>query len=131
MTLKLVRREYREDGIFSQLEDANGKVLAQTLEHAYDLKPKLYNGTFTCVRGIHELHNAVPFQTFEITGVSGHTGILFHVGNWNKDSDGCCLVGSGIAQSSQGQMITGSMTAFVEFMTLMQGLDTFTLIVQD
>lgn len=130
MTLRLRRIEFREDGIFSELYDPNGKILAHTLEHSYDLKPKLYDGTFTCVRGMHKLHNNVPFQTFMIAGVTGHTGILFHVGNWNADSDGCVLLGAGIAQSSKGQMVTGSITTFTEFMTLLQGLDQFELIVE-
>lgn len=130
MTLKLIRREFREDGIFSELLDENGKIIAHTLEHSYDSKPKLYDGGFVCVRGTHRLHNMVPFETFEITGVQGHTGILFHIGNWNKDSDGCVLVGSGIAQSSQGQMITGSIQAFSEFMELLKDQDSFDLIVQ-
>lgn len=130
MQLRLRRIEFREDGVFSELYLPNGKILAHTLEHSYDLKPKLYDDTFNCVRGAHKLHNNVPFQTFEITGVSGHTGVLFHVGNWNADSDGCVLVGSGIAQSSKGQMITGSMTTFTEFMALLQGLDSFDLLVE-
>lgn len=131
MKLILVRREYRADGIFSELIDIKGKIIAHTLEHSYDLKPKLYNGTFNCVRGTHRLHNNIPFQTFEVEKVSGHTGLLLHVGNWNADSDGCILLGHGIAQSSKGQMITGSMTTFVEFMSLLQGLDTFELEVRD
>lgn len=130
MTLKLVRRELREDGIFSELYDEAGNIIAHTLEHSFDCKPKVYDGEFTCIRGTHRLHNMVPFETFEITGVEGHSGILFHIGNWNKDSDGCVLVGSGIAQSSQGQMITGSMQAFAEFMKLLDGQDSFILVVQ-
>jgi len=130
MTLRLRRIEFREDGIFSELYLPDGKILAHTLEHSFASVPKLYDGTFNCVRGVHKLHNNVPFQTFEITGVSGHTGILFHVGNWNDDSDGCVLLGSGMAQSSKGQMVTGSMTTFTEFMTLLQGLDQFELIVE-
>jgi hypothetical protein len=130
ITFKLNRREFREDGIFSELCDNKGNILAHTLEHSYDSKPKLYDGTFTCVRGTHRLHNNIPFETFEITGVSGHSGILFHIGNWNKDSDGCVLLGSGIAQSSQGQMVTGSIQAFHEFMKLLEEQNSFTLLVQ-
>lgn len=131
MTLKLNRIEFREDGIFSELLDESGKVLAHTLEHSYDLKPKLYDGAFTCVRGPHRLNGMTSiFETFEITGVKGHSNILFHWGNWNKDSEGCVLLGSGIAQSSQGQMVTNSKVAFQEFMALLSGFNSFSLIVQ-
>ena len=129
MTLHLLRQEFREDGIFSELLDDNGKLLARTLEHSFDMKPKLYDGEFICVRGTHKLHNLVPFETFEITGVQGHSGVLFHCGNWNSDSDGCVLLGTAIAQSTQGQMITHSITAFSEFLELLSGLDSFQLVV--
>lgn len=126
MTLKLVRREFREDGIFSELMK-DGKVIAHTLEHSFNMKPKIPDGTYMCRRGIHKLENLKPFETFEVCGVSGHTGILLHIGNWNKDSDGCILVGSGIAQSPQGQMVTGSKQAFADFMDLCEGFQSFAL----
>lgn len=126
--LKLVRRELREDGIFSELMK-DGKVIAQTLEHSFNNKPKIPDGEYVCRRGIHKLHDLKPFETFEICGVPGHTGVLLHQGNWNKDSDGCVLVGSGIAQSPEGQMVTGSKQAFTDFMDLCKGLQSFDLIV--
>lgn len=130
MIMRLKRIEYREDGIFSELMNSYGDVLAHTLEHSYNNRPKLYLGTFTCRRGIHQLHNGPKFETFEVTGVNGHTGILLHKGNWQKDSDGCVLLGEGIAQSGQGQMITNSAVEFGNFMRLMDGVDEFTLIVE-
>lgn len=124
--------EYRDDGIFSELKDEKGKVLAHTLEHSYDKKPKLDLGAYKCVRGKHRLHGMVSdFETFEVKGVPGHTGILFHVGNFNSESDGCLLLGEGIAQSSKGQMVVGSKIAFKDFMNLMEGQNSFTLIVSE
>ena len=130
MTLYLNRVQMREDGIFSELSDEAGKILFKTLEHSYNNKPKLYDGEFTCVRGIHQLLNGPKFETFEITGVDGHTNILFHSGNWNNDSEGCVLLGLGEAQSSKGQMITQSKQAFQEFIELTKGLDSFQLVVK-
>ena len=130
MTLTLNRQEFRDDGIFSVLKNEKGDVLAHTLEHAYNRTPKLYNGTFTCVRGQHQLEGMTKsFETFEITGVSGHTNILLHSGNWNDDSAGCVLVGEGIAQSDRGQMITASKQCFADLMALLVGLPSFELIV--
>lgn len=131
MDLTLVRTEESEEGIFSELRDAKGKVLWLVAEHAYDGKPKLYAGTFTCARGTHKLHDNKPFEAFEITGVDGHTGILFHVGNWPQiDSDGCCLLGEGKALSSKGPMVTASRQAFTEFMDKQAGIDSFILTVR-
>lgn len=132
MTLRLIRREFREDGIFSELVNEKSKIIAQTAEHAYNSMPKLPFGTYTCRRGIHKLHDLKPFETFEICDVPGHTGVLFHVGNWPQiDSDGCVLLGGGIAPSSKGQMVTQSRQTFEEFMAMLQGIDQFTLVVQD
>lgn len=129
MKLTLKRIDYREDGIISHLLDESGTVIATTLEHSYDKKPKLYNGEFKCIRGTHCLHGGQPFETFEITGVKGHTGILFHSGNWNKDSDGCVLVGDKLVDSDQGSMVTNSRASFAHLMSLMQSVETFQLMV--
>lgn len=129
--MKLTRQQFRDDGIFSQLKDDGGNIVANTLEHSYNELPKLPNGTYTCVRGSHRLHGMTQdFQTFEVTGVPGHTGILFHVGNFNSDSDGCLLLGEAIAQSSKGQMITNSKATFYEFMASLVGVDEFELVVE-
>jgi len=124
--LYLKRNDYNENGIFGVLTKEDGTQIAVTLEHSYDSKPKLYNGTFQCVRGPHRLHNMTSdFITFEITGVEDHSNILFHWGNYNKDSDGCVLLG----KERVNDMITTSRDTFKLFMDLMAGLDSFTLIV--
>jgi hypothetical protein len=127
VNLKLTRNSYTPDGIFGTLTDENGNRVAMTLEHAYPLlttfEAKIPSGTYICVRGEHELHNTVPFNTFEITGVAGHSNLLFHVGNFNRDSEGCVLIGEEKGLS----MLVGSKRAFADFMTLQDGLQTFTL----
>jgi hypothetical protein len=126
MTLTLTRKDCTPDGVFSELTDEKGRLSLITLEHSFDSKPKVYDGTFTCVRGVHRLHNNIPFETFEITGVQGHTGILFHIGNYNKDSDGCVLLG----MDRQDDMITHSAIAFSKFTALLEGVQTFILVVK-
>lgn len=130
MNCSLTRKEFRPDGIFSELHSEMGEELAITLEHAYPLLaafvPKLPNGTYTCRRGMHRLHGmAEDFETFEITGVPGHTGMLFHCGNKNSDSDGCVLLG----MDREGPMILKSRIAFAKFMELQKGVEEFQLIV--
>lgn len=122
----LKRNDYNENGIFGILADENHIQIAVTLEHSYDSEPKLTNGSYMCVKGQHTLeHTPVPFQAFEITQVPLHTNILIHVGNYNKDSEGCVLIG----KERVDDMITHSRDAFHEFMDSMAGVSTFTLVV--
>jgi hypothetical protein len=130
MNLILQRKDFREDGIFGFLLDKNYKYLFTTLEHSYDLLPKLPSGVYKCKRGMHRLHDLVEFETFEVLDVPGHTGILVHVGNYNGDSEGCILIGSGFGSTGKGgKMITASKQAFNAFMKLQENCDEFTLTV--
>jgi hypothetical protein len=138
MNLTLKRGDADIDGVFSQLtSDDSGKLIAMTLEHAYPQEdgsyaPKIQPGTYTCVRSLHQLHNMErPFITFEITGVTGHTNILFHVGNFNEDSEGCVLLGEYITRSATGvQMLTNSRVTFEKFMSFQENVTSFTLTVK-
>ena len=136
MDLTLNRLHYENDGIFSTLLDSDGNRIAITLEHAFvqidmhSVQPILQPGTYTCVRGMHQLtHMNTPFETFEITGVEGHTNILFHAGNFNDDSEGCVLLGENMAPYGNEEMVTNSQATFAYFMQLQEGVDTFTLTV--
>ena len=125
---------YRPDGIFSELyQDAT--LFCVTLEHAFQNDaswlPKVPRGaTYTCIRGMHSLdhYNAgKPFETFEITGVVGHSGILFHPLNFNRESDGCCGPGRELKQEPAGWWITRSQDAFSALMSALEGVDEFPL----
>jgi hypothetical protein len=131
--LKLLRTIYSADGIFGQLCDEAGNLICSTLEHSYSdgyggFGSKIPLGTFQCIRGLHELHGMTkPFSTFEVTGVKGHKGILFHTGNRNADSEGCILLGLAIIRGGSFRELTGSVLAFNKFSELVKGLDSFTL----
>lgn len=131
MDLNLTRKHSSADGIFSELRDLDENLIAITLEHAYPAKgvwfPKIPKGEFTCVRGIHRLKHMVhDFTTFEVLGVPGHTNLLFHVGNYNFDSDGCILVGEDTGWKHSHYWIKNSLAAFTRFMSL-QTEDQFNL----
>ena len=133
MDLILQRVACRADGILSQCTDAAGTQVMVTLEHAFEddaggYQPKIPPGTYTCVRGPHRLNGMTQsFVTFEVTGVAGHSGLLFHWGNWNEDSDGCILTGEAFANSASGEMVTNSRETFARFMALQDGVDNFQL----
>ena len=132
MTLTLTHTAYTPNGVFGVLTSEGGLKLADTLEHAYNEQnslpdqPKLPLGEYTCLRGMHSLHShPETFSAYEVTGVPGHTGILFHIGNYNNDSDGCILLG----QYLDNTMIIHSKQTFDAFMTVMQNIPEFTLLV--
>ena len=128
----LTRTDFRPDGIMGEFTfDGDPGRFCVTLEHSYDNQPKLQPGTYSCVRGVHTLHNGIPFTTFEITGVAGHTGILFHAGNFNRDSEGCVLIGRDVSTdpNTGEEMVTGSKLEFAQFMERLDGIDTFQLTV--
>lgn len=131
MNLRLFRKFFSHYGIFSVLLTDFDFQIAVTLEHSYlnevsGFLPKIPDGTFLCVRGLHQLSNMKePFETFEIMGVPGHTKLLFHAGNFNKDSEGCVLLGEKI----QSNMITNSRLTFDKFMKLQDNVESFGLTV--
>lgn len=133
--IELLRTDFLKTGIFGELADAGGNWMLYTLEHSYgdpnssSYIPKLpiKTGEYLCVRGKHQLKSGPEFETFEITGVAGHKGIVFHPGNDNSDSDGCvCL---GLTRDEERNYITNSKKAFEFFMEQMTGIDVFNLIV--
>jgi hypothetical protein len=133
MNVILKRTDFLADGIFGNLYDENNKLLFATLEHAFDsgagdgsFAPKIPSGSYKCVRGQHQLaHMTQPFITFEVTNVPGHTNILFHQGNFNKDSEGCILLGT----LRVNDTIIHSADAFKSFMNLEDNIDQFILTV--
>lgn len=133
MDLVLQRLQLKPTGIFGSLVSSDN-VIAVTLEHAYlvseSWQPKLPVGVYTCRRGLHQLDGMKsPFETFEVTDVPGHSGILFHVGNFNRDSHGCVLLGLAMIDDGRGEMISESKIAFQKFMQLQGREDSFRLTV--
>lgn len=132
MVLRLIRNVFESDGVLGILLNEDGVQLATTLEHSYNGRPKLPPGAYRCERGIHSLHsNPTPFETFEILNVPNCTGILFHVGNWNDDSNGCVLLGRLSISSEKGSMIVGSRKTFERFLTELSDVSDFQLLVED
>lgn len=132
MDLVLRRTQHRPDGIFGELFDTKGELMAYTLEHSYvsgaGWEPKIPVGTYRCQRGTHRLHGMrEPFETFEVIGVSGRTNLLIHWGNFNNDSQGCILLGDALSPSLRGEMVLHSRVTFARFMKAQSGCSEFSL----
>lgn len=129
--LNLVRTVAGPDGAFGMLLLGTAP-LALTLERTYEVvtegQPrqivKIPAGVYRCertwfARGHHE--------TFEVTGVVGHSRLLLHRGNTETDSEGCILLGTEIGVLNGKPALLSSASAFQRFMTTLEGVDAFTL----
>lgn len=125
MHLTLTRFLYRPDGIFGRLCDDSNHQVAVTLEHAYGdpdsgFIPKVPPGTYTCVRYDSPERG---YQVWMLQDVPGASYIEMHIGNFNKDSKGCILLGTATVEG----MIINSQVAFHSFMDLTKDETTLTL----
>lgn len=139
MDLRIKRTGYHADGILGQLLGPDGAILFYTLEHSYleddHYAPKLAGGRYLCVLGAHRLHGMTEdFQAYEVMGVPEFqgepvSGILFHWGNYNRDSEGCILLGMSEAEIGGVDMVTSSRNAWAKFMSMQTGCESFILTV--
>jgi len=121
MKNKLIYTHSRADGIFGEFFFEGSELpFCVTLAHAYETPPgsgrylpKVPSGTYTCRRGMHTLghppHQHV-LETFEILGIPGHSGLLFHPGNDNNDSEGCTLLGKSIVKGVEWIIVLSKVT---------------------
>lgn len=133
---ELVRVAVQPEGAFGVLL-MDGLPFLLTLERTYpviDAKPrgpqftKIPRGRYRCertyyYRGGHE--------TFEVTGVVGHSRLLFHRGNTESDSEGCILLGRTFGPVSGQQGVLDSRWAFDQFMRVNRDRADFDLEVRN
>lgn len=152
MNLRLTYTEARSDGIFGWVlpadapPESEAKPLCVFVTHAYRQPDGAYRpkvrpaGVYDCERGLHRLHGMTEdFETFEVLGVLGHKGILFHWGNWGSASEGCFCVGRRIVLTAEDrdgvdgpdEMVTESRATFREFMAAQAGVDRFQVTVEE
>ena len=68
-------------------------------------------------------------ETFIIEQVPNREGILFHWGNWKKDTEGCILLGRGLLTDRTG--VSNSKEAFKQFMEMFSGYNLLHLTVKE
>jgi hypothetical protein len=100
-----------------------GSILPLSLGRTYpkdDADPrgeqfvKIPPGRYVCRRTY--FHRG-GFDTYEVTGVEGHSRLLFHKGNVEADSEGCILVGQRFDQWGRPAVLESAL-AFSVFMRL-------------
>lgn len=128
----LVRGAIHPDGAFGMLVQ-DGLPFALTLERTYgeQLEPqalKIPPGLYVCRR---RAYNRGGYDSYEITGVDGHTLLLFHKGNLEHDSDGCVLLGRRLGLLGGSPAILESSQAFADFMRRTAGRDAWQLRIRD
>lgn len=124
----LLRDTFVKEGIFGSIRSANDEEICKTLEHSFlrfggVYRPAFPPGNYLCVKGTHQLTGGQPFQSFEITGIDGHSGIIFHPGNSNDDSKGCVLIG----QEIKDRRLLRSRASFCDFMYRFKIVESFVL----
>ena len=115
--------EVAGQGVFGAMLE-NNIPFCVALTHAYgpDGLPIVRAGEYLCQLGTHALEDGVPFQTYEIKGIEGHSGLLFHSLNYESQSKGCIGLGHSFMLFGNVPGISESKAGFAEFMSR-TGLD--------
>jgi len=114
--LELIRlRESEKHGTFGVLR-IDKELLCWTLEPADRLNQQSRScipaQQYTCRR-----YSSMKYpDSFEITGVSNRTKILFHAGNTDDDTAGCVLLGETIGKLSGNRALLNSGATFRRFL---------------
>lgn len=70
------------------------------------------------------------YETFEVTGVVGHSRLLFHAGNRETDSEGCILLGLRFGWLTDYPAVLDSSLAFSAWMYALRNVNEFRLTVR-
>lgn len=133
---ELVRLSKRLDSVQRGVLLHNGEPFLSTLELPWKDNKKnvscIPQGRYHCTRvNDHKLANGTVIPTtFQINDVPNREGILFHIGNFAKDTLGCILLGLGYDESPGFPMITRSQDAFSKFLKATKNTDGLSLLIR-
>lgn len=85
-------------------------------------------GTYRCVRG---RFNRGGYASFVVQDVPGRSNIVFHIGNRERDTLGCPLIGERLGVLDGELAVLASQRAFNAWMKSMEGVDEFTLTIRE
>ncbi len=126
-TMRIVRlEENHQYGTFG-VAILNTEIFCITLEPAdWFNKPNIScipAQQYLCRRVITPNHG----ETFEVMNVPGRSKILFHAGNYIKDTLGCIILGQYAYKLKGERAVLNSGRTYTDFMEKMRGDDTFHL----
>lgn len=134
---ELIRVESSDEGTFG-IWKIFGKIFCNTLEEtqkSVTKDSKIPAGTYICKRRpsakVTDMTKGKWRETFEITGVAGRTDVLIHQGNTLGDTEGCILMGENWGKLKGDRAVLNSGVTFDRFMTLMVGINQFTLNIKE
>jgi hypothetical protein len=126
--VKLIRVE-KDHNLTRGVLLVDGKYQAVTLELPYRDNQRDIScipvGTYNCQR----VQSPRFGNTFEVTEVPGRSHILFHAGNYPRDTRGCILLGTSMYADLAS--ISQSRSAMGGFLVAMQNIDEFELEIQE
>jgi|GEM_PF-1530797 len=119
--VKVIRLEQTEQGALGALI-VDGEYFGSTLEpdEGDPQKHQIPHGTYKCRR----FHGQRFKDTFEVL-VEGHTAVLFHPGNTEKDTLMCVLMGKYPGWLTGQRAVLNSGATFNRFMKHFEGTDEF------
>jgi hypothetical protein len=125
MRITLVTVSIIAEGCFSVLLDQQGVPYATTVERTFeDLRPVIPNGIYLCKK---RMFNRGGYWTHEITGVEGHSLLLFHKGAIEDHSLGCIVTGDGFGWYEGKPAVLYTKTGFADHMNIVGKEDEFEL----
>lgn len=130
-TIRLSRQEnHATFGTFGILKLC-GSVFCVTLEPPNILNKKNISCIpalqYTCKRVISPTYG----ETFEITQVPDRDAVLFHPGNFRKDTQACVLLASSFGKLGNNRAILNSGATFKAFMEELKGIEQFQLTITE
>jgi len=76
-------------------------------------------------------HDSPTFgSVYKVCDVFGRSNILFHKGNVIDDTEGCILIGKSVGYLDGKRAVLSSSVAFNEFMSQLEFIDEFKLIIK-
>lgn len=138
MNVEIIRVEVGIEGTFGVLL-LDGRCFAVTLElpwrgNAQNIS-SIPVGTYNCKRVksplIERITKGKWTESFEIKGIIGRSGVLFHSGTFVSNTHGCVLVAASYAKLQGQRAVLNTGQTFNDFLTVMRKVDEFQLSIRE
>jgi hypothetical protein len=128
--VELIRLEESSQGTFGVLK-INKEVFCVTLEPEDRLNVENVS-SIPAQQYICDLHHSPNFGlTWKVTDVPGRTDVLFHSGNWARDTEACILLAQYWGKLQGHRAVLNSGKTFKQFMAIMDPFSHFHLTIRE